>query len=103
MTMLRKHFQRGLKPRSFKTFLWTKRPKERITDATSTRHLRHLQYFRRNNRLPPLRKRCAQNCREFHRACRRETRVDSSGQRKENRSEEHTSELQSRFDLVCRL
>jgi peptidyl-prolyl cis-trans isomerase A (cyclophilin A) len=27
--MLREHFQRGLKPRSFKTFLWIKRLKER--------------------------------------------------------------------------
>src|SRR5699024_11845405 len=36
------------------------------------------------------------------RPARRDWRIRASG-REEQRSEEHTSELQSRFDLVCRL
>src|SRR6266513_6475627 len=34
---------------------------------------------------------------------RRTSRLGSPGSRRTPRSEEHTSELQSRFDLVCRL
>src|SRR5207248_8976265 len=101
MTMLREHFQRGLKPRSFKTFLWIKRPKERITDATSTRHLRHLQYFRRNNRLPPLRKRCAQNCRQFHRTRRGQARLDSSGQRDRKSTRLNSSHRTISYAVFC--
>src|SRR6266513_5183205 len=35
--------------------------------------------------------------------CRRETSNPRPTSRRSGRSEEHTSELQSRFDLVCRL
>src|SRR6266513_6358279 len=35
--------------------------------------------------------------------CRRSARVTQVSRRRNGRSEEHTSELQSRFELVCRL
>src|SRR5437868_15469465 len=38
-----------------------------------------------------------------HAAQRRRGHGDRRGPRQRHRSEEHTSELQSRFDLVCRL
>src|SRR5699024_12277445 len=45
---------------------------------------------------------CRARCRAWAWRCRR-TRVCVSDPGSRSRSEEHTSELQSRFDLVCRL
>src|SRR5689334_24678630 len=42
-------------------------------------------------------------CGPAHRLAARRRRADRRGRRAKRRSEEHTSELQSQFHLVCRL
>src|SRR5699024_12451621 len=72
---------------------------------------RHLHSFptRRSSDLRRLRPRRLQVPRSRRRSCRRRSRrwfevlMVNGNINGRNRSEEHTSELQSRFDLVCRL
>src|SRR5438067_8261914 len=60
--------------------------------------------FRSPPRSPPTRARSPPRAAPDRRAaCRRVQSPRARGHRAGTRSEEHTSELQSRFDLVCRL
>src|SRR5699024_12819469 len=72
----------------------------RVTDrptmrATRQNRVRHHESHKRS--LPAIAEQCSRAC-TTTRTC-----IPHNQQLTRSRSEEHTSELQSRFDLVCRL